>query len=167
MQGEAVAAQHHRHPVPSDHRAIAPCATDPVPHSAHAARASSAPRSSRRGRVWNRHGGSTSTRPRTPKRPHDVRASASAPRSTSVHALGFVRYTHPVPIEAVLQQVLRMPVEERAELVERLIDSLDEIEVSAEELAHLDEAIADADRAVERGELIPAGDVLAQMRQIS
>ncbi|HEU4726550.1 MAG TPA: addiction module protein [Kofleriaceae bacterium] len=72
-------------------------------------------------------------------------------------------------IEAVLQQVLKMPVEERAELVERLIDSLDEneIEVSAEELAHLDEAIADADRAVERGELIPADDVLAQMRGIS
>jgi hypothetical protein len=72
-------------------------------------------------------------------------------------------------IEAVLEQILRMPVEERAELVDRLIDSLgeDEVELSAEELAHLDEAIADADRAVERGELIPADDVLAQMRQIS
>ena len=72
-------------------------------------------------------------------------------------------------IEAVLQQVLKMPAEERAELVEHLIDSLedDEVELSSEELAHLDEAIADADRAVERGELIPAEAVLAQMRQIS
>jgi hypothetical protein len=71
-------------------------------------------------------------------------------------------------IEAVLQQVLKMPAEERAELVERVIDSLDdEVELSAEELAELDEAIADADRAVERGELISAEDVLAQMRQIS
>ena len=71
-------------------------------------------------------------------------------------------------IEAVLQQVLKMPAEERAELVERLIDSLGEheVELSPEELAHLDEAIADADHAVERGELIPADDVLAQMRQI-
>lgn len=71
-------------------------------------------------------------------------------------------------IEAVLQQVLKMPADERAELVERLIDSLDdEVELSSEELAQLDEAIADADRAVERGELISADDVLAQMRQIS
>ena len=72
-------------------------------------------------------------------------------------------------IEAVLQQVLKMPADERAELVERLIDSLseDEIELSAEELAQLDDAIADADRAVEQGQLIPADAVLAQMRQIS
>lgn len=80
----------------------------------------------------------------------------------------FVRYISTVAIEAVLQEVLKMPADERAELVERLIDSLDgdEVELSAEELAQLDEAIADADRAVERGELIPADDVLAQMRQI-
>jgi putative addiction module component (TIGR02574 family) len=72
-------------------------------------------------------------------------------------------------IEAVLQQVLKMPVEERAELVERLIDSLDddEVELSSEQLAQLDEAIAEADRAAERGELIPAEDVLARMRRIS
>jgi hypothetical protein len=69
-------------------------------------------------------------------------------------------------IEAVLQQVLKMPADERAELVERLIDSLDdEVELSAEELARLDEAIADADRAVERGELISADDVLAHVLQ--
>jgi hypothetical protein len=79
-----------------------------------------------------------------------------------------VRYILTMAIEAVLQEVLKMPPEERAELVERLIDSLDdEVELSAEELAQLDEAIADADRAVERGELISADDVLAQMRQIS
>jgi hypothetical protein len=79
-----------------------------------------------------------------------------------------VRYILTMAIEAVLQQVLKMPADERAELVERLIDSLDdEVELSAEELARLDEAIADADRAVERGELISADDVLAQMRQIS
>lgn len=49
------------------------------------------------------------------------------------------------------------------------IDSLEEeaVEPSAEELAHLEEAIAEADRAVERGELISAEAVLAQMRQIS
>ena len=72
-------------------------------------------------------------------------------------------------IEAVLQVVLEMPADERAELVEHLIDSLseDEIELSAEELAQLDDAIADADRAVEQGQLIPADAVLAQMRQIS
>jgi hypothetical protein len=72
-------------------------------------------------------------------------------------------------IEAVLQEVLKMPAEDRAELVEHLIDSLHdhEVELSAEELAQLDDAIADADRAVERGELIPADAVLAQMRQIS
>lgn len=89
--------------------------------------------------------------------------------ATSVYVRRFVRYIWAVAIEAVLQQVLKMPAEERAELVEHLIDSLedDEVELSAEELAHLDEAIADADRAVERGELIPADAVLAQMRQIS
>jgi len=85
-----------------------------------------------------------------------------------VYACHFVRYIPTVAIEAVLQEMLKMPAEERAELVERLIDSLDdEVELSAEELAQLDEAIADADRAVERGELIPADDVLAWMRQIS
>jgi len=80
-----------------------------------------------------------------------------------------VRYISSVAIEAVLQEVLKMPADERTELVERLIDSLeqDEVELSADELAQLDEAIADADRAVERGDLIPADDVLAQMRQIS
>lgn len=72
-------------------------------------------------------------------------------------------------VEAVLQLVLKMPAEERTELVEHLIDSLvdEEVDLTAEELAHLDEAIAEADRAVERGELIPAEAVLAQMRQIS
>lgn len=80
----------------------------------------------------------------------------------------FVRYIFIMAIEAVLQQVLKMPADERAELVERLIDSLDdEVELSAEALAQLDDAIADADSAVERGELISADDVLAQMRQIS
>jgi hypothetical protein len=80
----------------------------------------------------------------------------------------FMRYISAVAIETVLQQVLKMPADERAELIERLIDSLDvdEVELSAEELAQLDKAIADADRAVERWELISADDVLAQMRQI-
>lgn len=80
-----------------------------------------------------------------------------------------MRYTLPVALEAVLREALKMSAEERAELVERLIDSLDDndVELSAEELAQLDEAIADADRAAERGELIPHHEVLAQMRQIS
>ena len=62
-----------------------------------------------------------------------------------------------------------MPADERAELVEHLIDSLEdaEVELSSEELAHLDEAIVEAGRAVERGELTPAEAVLARMRQIS
>ena len=84
-----------------------------------------------------------------------------------VYVRPFVRYIAAMAIEAVLQVVLKMPADERAELVERLIDSLSEVELSAEELAQLDDAIADADRAVEQGQLIPADAVLAQMRQIS
>jgi putative addiction module component (TIGR02574 family) len=79
-------------------------------------------------------------------------------------------YTWLVAIEAVLDEVLKLPANERAELVERLIDSLEgevTCELSAEELARLDDAIADADRAVARGELIPADDVLAQLRQLA
>lgn len=74
-----------------------------------------------------------------------------------------------VAIEAVLQAALQLPVDERAELVERLIDSLcdDKVELSTDELVYLDEAIADADRAVERGQMVPADDVLAQLREIS
>lgn len=72
-------------------------------------------------------------------------------------------------IEAVLEEALKMPAEERAELVERLIDSLDdnEVELSPEELAELDDALVDADHAVERGELIPDDEVVLQMRQTS
>jgi hypothetical protein len=86
-----------------------------------------------------------------------------------VYVRRFMRYISSVAIDAVLQEVLKMPADERAELIERVIDSLgdEEVELSADELAELDEAIADADGAVERGELIPAADVLAQMRQIS
>jgi len=75
-----------------------------------------------------------------------------------------VRYIRVMAIEAVLQQVLKMPADKRAELVEHLLDSLEDegVELSAEQLAHLDEAIAE----VEHGELIPAEAVLAQMRQI-
>jgi Putative addiction module component len=73
-----------------------------------------------------------------------------------MHARWLVRYTSIMAIEVVLQQALEMPPEERVELVERLIDSLEksEVELSAEELAHIDDAIADADRAIERGGLI-------------
>jgi putative addiction module component (TIGR02574 family) len=83
--------------------------------------------------------------------------------------LQIARYSSSVVIEAVIHQVLQLPADERIELVERLIDSLDddEVELSAEELAQLDEALSDGDRAVERGELIPVDAVLAQMRQIS
>lgn len=63
-----------------------------------------------------------------------------------------VRYALTMATEAVLQQVLSLSADERAELVERLTDSLeDEVDLTAEELAHLDEVIADADRAVQRG----------------
>ena len=56
-----------------------------------------------------------------------------------------------------------------AELVERVIDSLDddEVELSADELAQLGDAAMDADRAAERGELLPQDEVLGYMRQIS
>jgi hypothetical protein len=103
---------------------------------------------------------------RPSRAPQRRRRSVVPPR---VYVCRLVEYTSTVAIEAVLQEVLKMPADERAELVERLIDSLDddEIELSAGELAQLDEAISDADRAVERGELIPADDVLARMRQIS
>lgn len=80
-----------------------------------------------------------------------------------------MRYTPPVAFEAILREALKMPAEERSELVERLIDSLDDndVKLSRAELAQLDEALADADRAAERGELILHHEVLAQMRQIS
>jgi hypothetical protein len=54
-------------------------------------------------------------------------------------------------------------------LVEGVIDSLedDEVELSADELAPLDDAAMDADRAAERGELLPQDEVLVCMRQIS
>lgn len=72
-------------------------------------------------------------------------------------------------IEAVLEEALKMPAQERAELVERLIDSLDdnEVELSPEELAELDDALVDADHAVERRELIPDDEVVLLMRQTS
>jgi hypothetical protein len=41
------------------------------------------------------------------------------------------------------------------------------VDLSPEQLVQLDEAISEADLAVERGELISAEAVLAQMRQIS
>ena len=61
-----------------------------------------------------------------------------------------------------------MSADERAELIECLIDSLDEleIEVSTEEVTELEDAVVDADRAAGRGELIPCDEVLACMRQI-
>ena len=68
----------------------------------------------------------------------------------------------------MLEQLLKMPAEERAELVEHLVDSLADEEVDiATELPELDEAIIEADRAVERKELIPADDVLTRLRQMS
>jgi putative addiction module component (TIGR02574 family) len=69
----------------------------------------------------------------------------------------------------VLQQVLQMPANERAELVEQIIDSLtdNDVELSADDLARLDAAIAEADHAAEHGALIPAETVLAQLRQLA
>jgi thioesterase domain-containing protein len=80
-----------------------------------------------------------------------------------------VRYIPPVAFEAVLQEALRMSAEERAELIEHLIDRLDdnEVEPSAEALAELDDALVDAERAAERGELIPRDEVLVHMRETS
>jgi uncharacterized protein YigA (DUF484 family) len=80
----------------------------------------------------------------------------------------FLQYIARVAFEAVLQDVLEVPAEKRVELVERVIDSLgdDEVELSADELAQLDDAATAADRAVERRELLPQDEVLGYMRQI-
>lgn len=73
-----------------------------------------------------------------------------------------------VAFEAVLQEVLEMPAEKHAWLVERAVGSPDdEVELSADELAQLDDTAMDADRAAERGELLPQHVVLGYMRQIS
>ena len=62
-----------------------------------------------------------------------------------------------------------MSVEERAELIAHLIDSLDdnEVELSAEELPELDDALVEADRSAGRGELISCDEVLSHVREIS
>ena len=80
-----------------------------------------------------------------------------------------MQYIPPVAFDAVLQEALDLPAEERAELVERLIDSLHDnvVELSTEELAELDDALLDVERAAGHGDLIPCDDVLAQMRRIS
>jgi putative addiction module component (TIGR02574 family) len=73
-----------------------------------------------------------------------------------------------VVFETVLQEALKLSPSQRAELVEHLIDSLEhEVDLSAEELALLDDALAEADRAVERRELIPGDEVVALMRETS
>src|SRR5689334_16325709 len=84
------------------------------------------------------------------------RSSAHACADCSCSRLA--SYISTVAIEALLQEVLKMLADERAELVARLIDSIsdDQVELSAEEVAELDEATTSANRAVERGELIPA-----------
>jgi hypothetical protein len=71
-----------------------------------------------------------------------------------------------VAFETVLQEALKLSSSQRAELIEHLIDSLEhEVDLSAEELALLDDAIADADRAVELRELILDDEVIALMRE--
>lgn len=100
-------------------------------------------------------------------RPRTTRETP-ARRSPKAHDCWFVRYLLSVAFEATLQEALKMSADDRAELIERLIDSLDnnEVDLSAEELTALDDALVDADRAAERGELIPCDDVLSRMRQI-
>jgi putative addiction module component (TIGR02574 family) len=64
-------------------------------------------------------------------------------------------------------EVLALPIDEREELVQALLDSLEDgCELSPEELATLDEAIAEADEAIERGDVHSADQVLAEMRAI-
>jgi len=65
----------------------------------------------------------------------------------------------------LVTEVLKLPDDERAELVHVLLDSLDDdkaCELSPEELAELDEGFAE----IERGEYITAADFLEQARQI-
>jgi putative addiction module component (TIGR02574 family) len=67
----------------------------------------------------------------------------------------------------LVTEALALSIEEREELVQALLDSLEDgCELPPDELAELDEAIADADEAIDRGEVYSADQVLAEMRAI-
>ena len=80
-----------------------------------------------------------------------------------------MRYTGLVAIEAVLDEALRLPAEERAELVSRLLDSLEDSEVV--EPGH-DAAWTEViDRRVQairegRAKLIDADVTMARLRAV-
>ena len=94
--------------------------------------------------------------------------SHDAPTYCDSAGCRFLQYIARVAFEAVLQELLEMPAEKHAWLVERAVSSPDdEVELSADELAQLDDTAMDADRAAERGELLPQHEVLGYMRQIS
>ena len=70
--------------------------------------------------------------------------------------------------QSLVIEALKLPAEEREELIHALLDSFpagepdDTRALSPEQLAELDESLAEADR----GELVSADDVLARMHQI-
>ena len=80
-----------------------------------------------------------------------------------------MRYNSVVAIEAVLDEALRLPEEERAELVSRLLDSLEDSEVV--EPGHAAAWTEVIDRRVERiregrAKLIDADVTMARLRAV-
>jgi len=83
------------------------------------------------------------------------------PRSRSAYTLSMVP-----EVEKVLAFALRLPAEERAELAERLLESLDEDtdDLTEEDRQRLHEAIHRSEEQFEAGLGIPADQVLARLR---
>ena len=76
----------------------------------------------------------------------------------------YTAYEMAIPHKLVTE-VLELPDEDRAELVQVLLDSFDDNaawDVSPEERTELDESFAEIDR----GDVITADELLEQMRQI-
>lgn len=83
----------------------------------------------------------------------------------SVHGWDPPGYTPFVAIEAVIEQALKLSGEERAKLVELLLDSLDEADDAGHEAAWaevIDRRLQDIKAG--RVELVDAADAMAQVR---
>jgi len=94
-----------------------------------------------------------------------VAVSAARPSAAGVSRPCAVSFTSMALPREIVTEVLKLPDEERAELVHVLLESLDgdeECEASAEELAEVDQGLAEIDR----GEYVTADDLLARLRQI-
>jgi putative addiction module component (TIGR02574 family) len=85
-----------------------------------------------------------------------------------VDGLFALGYTDFVAIEAVIEQVLKLSVEERTELVTRLLDSLDADADPGHEAAWADVVERRLqDLAEARVELLDAADAFAQARAVA